>query len=106
ALASIIVLVKQCPYSTFTSYEWKQVVNANPYIIKESVWTNSFASSLSEACNNIAIGLDDNFISNGESDLNPLLRPFFCGDSKDYGIRLDKSPSGCTELQKNKDFVK
>ncbi|CAG8785243.1 11074_t:CDS:2, partial [Dentiscutata erythropus] len=141
ALTSIIVLVKQCPYSTFTSYEWKQVVNANPYIIKESVWANSFASSLSEACNNIAIGLDDNFISNGESDLSKkasrvfnnlsLLRPFFCGDSKDYEIRLDKSvngslrrpdfscridnvailnsevkPLGCTELQKDKDFVK
>ncbi|CAG8766457.1 10110_t:CDS:10, partial [Cetraspora pellucida] len=159
ALTSIIVLVKQCPYSTFTSYEWKQVVNANPYIIKESVWANSFASSLSEACNNIAIGLDDDFISNGESDLSkkasrkrrltisqtkkitenehrfnyldPLLRPFFCEDSKDYEIRLDKSvngslrrpdfscridnvailnsevkPLGCTELQKDKDFVK
>ncbi|CAG8460149.1 5850_t:CDS:2 [Dentiscutata heterogama] len=130
--------------------------------IIESVWTNSFASSLSEACNNIAIGLDDNFISNGESDLSkkasrvfnnlkedlpsvqtkkitenvhrfnyldPLLRPFFCGDSKDYEIRLDKSvngslrrpdfsfridnvailnsevkPLGCTELQKSDDI--
>ncbi|CAG8648894.1 582_t:CDS:2, partial [Dentiscutata heterogama] len=116
------------------------------------------------ACNNIAIGLDGNFILNDGSDLgkkasrvfnnlkedlpsvqikrttenehrfnylDPLLRPFFCGDSKDYEIRMDKSvngslkrpdfscrinditilnseikPLGCTELQKNKDFVK
>ncbi|CAG8846788.1 33014_t:CDS:2, partial [Gigaspora margarita] len=163
-LASVIVLIRPCPYSTFTSYEWKQIVNTNPYIVKESVWTNPFASSLSEACNNIAIGLDNNFVSNNRSDLgkkaswvfnnlkedlpsvqtkrtmenehrfnylDPLLRPFFCGDSKDYEIKIDKSvngllkrpdfsckinditilnseikPLGCTEFQKNKDFVK
>ncbi|RHZ77046.1 hypothetical protein Glove_186g27 [Diversispora epigaea] len=162
ALSSIIVLIKPCPYSTFTPYEWKKVIDTNPYAVKKSVWTNPFASSLSEVCNNIAMGLDDNFKSNDESNLSkkasrifnnlkdltpaqkkitdnehrfnyldPLLRPFFCGDSKDYKIRLDKSvkgllkrkdfsckindiailnsevkPSGCTELQKNKDFVK
>ncbi|CAG8730288.1 14977_t:CDS:2, partial [Racocetra fulgida] len=142
-LASVIVLIKPCPYSTFTPYEWKQIINTNPYTVKESVWTNPFASSLSEACNNIAIGLDGNFILNDGSDLedlpsvqikrttenehrfnylDPLLRPFFCGDSKDYEIRMDKNfscrinditilnseikPLGCTELQKNKDFVK
>ncbi|CAG8829057.1 32060_t:CDS:2, partial [Gigaspora margarita] len=63
------ILVKQCPYSMFTSYEWKKVVNTNPYIVKESVWANSFASLLSKSCNNISIGLNDNFISNSESDL-------------------------------------
>lgn len=60
-----------------------------------------------------------------------MLRPFFCGDAKNYTVRLDKSvkgslkrpdfscrvdeitilnsevkPLGCTELQKSKDFVK
>ncbi|CAG8481204.1 8244_t:CDS:10 [Diversispora eburnea] len=127
SLASIIVLIKPCPYSTFTPDEWKQVINTNPYAVKESVWDNPFASLLSEACSNIAIGLDNNFVSNDESDLgkkasrifnnlkedltsaqtkkitenehrfyylDPLLRPFFCGDSKDYKVRLDKSVKG------------
>ncbi|CAG8763256.1 20542_t:CDS:10, partial [Gigaspora margarita] len=141
ALASIIVLIKSCPYYTFTPYEWKKIINTNPYTVKESFWTNTFASSLSEACDNVAIGLDGNFVLNDGNDLakkasrifnnlkedlpsvqtkgttenehrfnylDPLLRPFFCGDSKDYEVRLDKSikPLGCTELQKDKDFVK
>ncbi|CAG8698444.1 11206_t:CDS:10, partial [Acaulospora morrowiae] len=164
ALASIIVLIKPCPYSTFTPDEWKQVVNTNPYAVKEPIWTKPFASSLIEACINIAMGLDGNFVSNDENNLSkkasrifnnlkedltsaqtkkitenehrfyyldPLLRSFFCGDSKYYKVRLDKSvkgslkrpdfscrvdditilnsevkPLGCTELQKNKDFIK
>ncbi|CAJ0745319.1 14907_t:CDS:2, partial [Entrophospora sp. SA101] len=67
---SIIVLIRPCPYSTFTTYEWDQVVNTNPYAVKKSILTGPLSPSLYEVCSHIAMGLDYNFVSNDESDLD------------------------------------
>ncbi|CAI2191618.1 5176_t:CDS:2, partial [Funneliformis geosporum] len=69
AFSSIIVLVRPCPYSTFTTYEWEQVVNTNPYAVKESILTSPLSSSLYEACSHVATGLDYDFVSYDKSDL-------------------------------------
>ncbi|CAJ0649694.1 12609_t:CDS:2, partial [Entrophospora sp. SA101] len=66
---SIIVLIRPCPYSTFTTYEWDQVVNTNPYAVKKPILTGPLSPSLYEVCSHIAMGLDYNFVSNDESDL-------------------------------------
>ncbi|CAJ0832215.1 14421_t:CDS:2 [Entrophospora sp. SA101] len=68
--ASHIVNNLPCPYSTFTTYEWDQVVNTNPYAVKKSILTGPLSPSLYEVCSHIAMGLDYNFVSNDESDLD------------------------------------
>nr|CAG8449001.1 2834_t:CDS:2 [Entrophospora candida] len=69
ALASIIVLTWPCPYNMFTSSEWKQIIDTNPYKMKELILA-PISTLLYYACSQIAIGLDYTLESNGDSEFD------------------------------------
>ncbi|KAG9291088.1 hypothetical protein G9A89_012960 [Geosiphon pyriformis] len=66
ALSSIIIMSWPCPYSTFTSSEWRQVLDTNPYKINQSILTDSLLTSLYKATNNFSLGLNHHFILNND----------------------------------------
>jgi len=58
-----------CPYSTFTSFEWRQVLNSNPYKITQPVLTDSLLTTLYKATNNFSLGLNYSFDLNNDGEL-------------------------------------
>lgn len=58
-----------CPYSTFTSFEWRQVFNSNPYEIAQPVLTDSLLTTLYKATHNFSLGLNYDLISNKDDEL-------------------------------------
>ncbi len=54
-------MIWPCPYNTFTSEEWKQIIDSNPFKITKPVLSPSLTSSLLEATNLHALGFESNF---------------------------------------------
>ncbi|RIB22609.1 hypothetical protein C2G38_2173514 [Gigaspora rosea] len=77
ALSSIIVMCWPCPYPTFTSSEWRQVLNSNPYKITQSVLTDSLLITLYKATNDFSLGLNHNFILNNDGELGEKANRIF-----------------------------
>ena len=58
-----------CPYFTFTSSEWLQVLNSNPYKITQPVLTDSLLTTLYKATNDFSLGLNYSFDLNNDGEL-------------------------------------
>ena len=70
AMSSIFVATWPCPYpKTFTSEEWKKIMDSNPFRITHSVLSESQSSSLSRATNLYALGLEHDF-QPGDTELD------------------------------------
>ncbi|CAG8570243.1 908_t:CDS:10, partial [Cetraspora pellucida] len=83
ALSSILVLCWPCPYSIFTNREWREIMNANPYIMNKPLLPQETSSSLREAASR-RLSRGDVFMECGESDLNRLVTLMF--NNLYYGI--------------------
>lgn len=66
-----------CPYSTFTSSEWRQVLNSNPYKITRPILTDSLLTTFYKATNDFSLGLDCSFTLNDDSELGEKARRIF-----------------------------
>uniref|UniRef100_A0A1D1XFA2 Uncharacterized protein n=1 Tax=Anthurium amnicola TaxID=1678845 RepID=A0A1D1XFA2_9ARAE len=77
ALSSIIVMCWPCPYSTFTSSEWRQVLNSNPYKITQPILTDSLLSAFYKASNDFSLGLNCSFTLDDNSELSDKARRIF-----------------------------
>ncbi|RGB26980.1 hypothetical protein C1646_769710 [Rhizophagus diaphanus] len=77
ALSSIIVMCWPCPYSTFTSSEWRQVLDSNPYKITRPILTDSLLTTFYKATNDFSLGLNYSFTLNEDSELGEKARHIF-----------------------------
>ena len=66
-----------CPYSTFTSSEWRQVLNSNPYKITRPVLTDSLLTAFYKATNDFSLGLSCSFTLDDDSELSDKARRIF-----------------------------
>jgi len=66
-----------CPYSTFTSSEWLQVFNSNPYKITRPILTDSLLTTFYKATNDFSLGLNYSFTLNDDSELGEKARRIF-----------------------------
>ena len=66
-----------CPYSTFTSSEWQQVLNSNPYKITRPVLTDSLLTAFYKATNDFSLGLSCSFTLDDDSELSDKARRIF-----------------------------
>ncbi|CAG8708054.1 10999_t:CDS:10, partial [Funneliformis caledonium] len=77
ALSSIIVMSWPCPYSTFTSSEWRQVLNSNPYKVTRPILTDSLLTTFYKATNDFSLGLNYSFTLNDDGELGEKARRIF-----------------------------
>ncbi|CAI2191790.1 7182_t:CDS:10 [Funneliformis geosporum] len=77
ALSSIIVMCWPCPYSTFTSSEWRQVLNSNPYKITQPILTDSLLTAFYKATNDFSLGLNCRFTLDDNCELSDKARRIF-----------------------------
>ena len=66
-----------CPYSTFTSSEWRQVLNSNPYKIMQPILTDSLLTAFYKATNDFSLGLNCSFTLDDHSELSDKARRIF-----------------------------
>lgn len=58
-----------CPYSTFSSSEWLQVLHSNPYKITQSILPDSLLTTLYKATDDFSLGLNYNLTLSNDGEL-------------------------------------
>ena len=66
-----------CPYSTFTSSEWRQVLNSNPYKITRPILTDSLLTAFYKATNDFSLRLNCSFTLDDDNELSDKARRIF-----------------------------
>ncbi|CAB4480388.1 unnamed protein product [Rhizophagus irregularis] len=110
ALSSIIVLCWPCPYPMFTKREWREITNANPYVLNEPPLSPEISLSLYNATRGHLVNKNV-FMDCESSDLS---RAVACSFNDLFNcvqcvapIKLSEDEHTChTPLQQKKDRIK